>query len=143
MRKERRDNQKRRELVRHLLAGNADLTVMAKEMRTTVEELARLVTDARVRRVVTALRELSELQTAMTLSRYRVLAASTLADLTAATSAETARKASVDLLKLAPVLPPAPKREDEEDGAAEAVIDDAVLLKLLGGAGDGAEEDAA
>jgi len=130
MRKVTRDKQKRRDFVGLLIKGNADPEAMAKAMRTSVDEVARMATDRHVVRVVASLRELTELQAILTLSRYRIVAADRLARLTDDGCSETARKASTELLRFIPRDTSNPPTRDDDDPDGDERVDEA-LLKLL------------
>jgi hypothetical protein len=127
---------RRRKIIRDILTTQGDLVQLAQTHRMEPQELADWVLDEGNRRCLTGLCVLADLQTQVLMSRYRLTAATRLIKLASGESAEggpvsadVARRACVDLLKLDL------KRAD--DPAQGGLRDDASV-----DGGDGDDEEA-
>lgn len=131
----RRISAKRRQaLVRDIFNAEHDVVALAQAHGLSPDELARWANSAENRQCLTGLCALADTQTQLLLSRYRLLAASRLIRLAtqedASASADVARKACVDLLRLD--LKRA-ESEPTEASDGEAVDNLASLRELLYG----------
>ncbi len=92
---------KKHELLQCILSGRLDLEEMCAAQEVSLEQLAAWASQTTTLSRLYALRHLADLRTQLMLSRYRAHAAARLIELTSGEeSAETARKACVDLLRL-------------------------------------------
>lgn len=130
-------NKRRASLIRDILSSEHDVVQLAAAHQLSPDELAQWVGVAQNHQCLTGLCLLADLQTQILLSRYRLLAATRLIRLATQedeqASADVARRACVDLLKLDLKRADAelPTRSDAE--AATAEDDTASLRQTLYG----------
>lgn len=128
---------RRQALIRDIFNAEHDVVALAQAHGLSPDDLAQWAQIAENRQCLTGLCALADIQTQLLLSRYRLLAASRLIRLAtqddAAASADVARKACVDLLRLDLKRAEA-QPADAADG--ETIDDLATLRELLYGSGD-------
>ena len=125
----------RRDLLADLLADPRDPLALAEKHHLTLDQLARWIDEPRNHRTLAALCLLADFQVQLLLARYRLSAAGRLialaCDAEATASADVARRACVDLLK----LDLAERPRDDADGDDDTKDDDTDLRAVLYGRG--------
>ncbi|WP_428387541.1 hypothetical protein [Mucisphaera sp.] len=123
-------NLRARALLADLIRAETDWVGIAEKHKLSTAQLAEWASRDKTVTTLTALCSLADLQTQLLLGRCRLMAASRLLTLASAeepTSAETARKACVDLLKLDRHTPP-PDQPAETSNPDDTPVD---LRQLL------------
>jgi hypothetical protein len=143
----RLSERRERVLLAELIRAETDWVGIAERHRLTTSELAEWAARESTVKRLAALSALADLQTQVLLGRCRLMAASrllTLASSEESGSAETARRACVDLLKL-DRHPPLPPHQETSGSASSAAglgseVEDLALL-LYGGVSDEGEAE--
>ncbi len=131
---------RKRELLRDVLRGRHDLEELCQERKLTLEQLADWAGEAETRSTLASLRRLADLRTQLMISRYRAHAAARLIELSGGEeSAETARKACVDLLRVN--VAEMETLEERGEGPAPVQIDTKAVRVFLAELGKGADEE--
>jgi hypothetical protein len=114
--------EKKHDLLQCVLSGRLDLEEICAAQDVSLEELAKWASLVTTQSRLQALRRLADTRTQFLLSRYRAHAAARLIELTGGEeSAETARKACVDLLRLNVTEAEGPDAETTEEKGTKRV----------------------